>query len=102
MFSISIANYWSHFQCYSYSGRMNHLNSRLLVALLDLAQSDLPASVQALAVSLGITRREAANALSDLDRQGLIRAETMRLTFLGLAYAARLRQSRPVRTVAAA
>lgn len=81
---------------------MNHLNNRLLVALLDFAQADHPASVNALAVTLGITRRAAANALSDLDRQGLVRAETMRLTFLGLAHAARHRGTRQVRTVAAA
>ena len=70
---------------------MEHLNKELLIALLDLAQNDVPASVAVLARRLGASRAEVARGLNSLDERGLVRAETMRLTFFGLAHAASLR-----------
>jgi Mn-dependent DtxR family transcriptional regulator len=72
---------------------MTHLNKQVLIALLDLAQGDVHASVQAVALSLGCSRPAAANALSDLARRGLVRPDTVRLTMVGLLHAAGLRQS---------
>jgi Mn-dependent DtxR family transcriptional regulator len=72
---------------------MTHLNKQVLIALLDLAQSDVHASVEAVALSLGCSRREVANALNDLAGRGLVRPETVRLTMIGLVYASGLRQS---------
>lgn len=71
---------------------MEQLNKKLLIALLDLAQSDVPASVQSLAEHLGATRREVAEGLSALDQAGLVRAEKIRLTMVGLVRAAGLRE----------
>lgn len=73
---------------------MEQLNKSVLVALFDLAQLDAAASVQTLAARLGVTRREVADSLSALDRQGLVRAEKVRLTMMGLVRAASLRQKR--------
>lgn len=70
---------------------METLNKKILVTLFELASSDERASVQELAVRLGQTRREVAEAVSELDRLGLVRAETIRLTFLGLTRALGLR-----------
>jgi len=71
---------------------MAHLNKQVLVALLDLAQGDVHASVQALALAVGASRREVASALNDLAQQGLVRPETVRLTLVGLMHAAGLRE----------
>lgn len=70
---------------------MDTLNKRILIVLLDAAQSNERATVQFLADRLGVTRRKAAEAVSDLDRLGLVRAETIRLSFLGLTEALGLR-----------
>ena len=79
---------------------MTHLNKQVLIALLDLAQADVHASVQALALSLGSSRREVASALNELAHLGLVRPETVRLTLVGLMHAAGLRE-RCRQTVAA-
>lgn len=79
---------------------MTHLNKQVLIALLDLAQADVHASVQAVALSLGCSRQEVATALNDLACRGLVRPETVRLTLVGLLHAAGLRQSQR-QTVAA-
>ncbi len=70
---------------------METLNKKLLMTLLDLAQSDVPASVQGLALELGLSRREVAEDLNLLAEEGLVRAETCRLTFVGLMHATGLR-----------
>jgi len=67
---------------------METLNKNILIALLDCAQNDLPASVQVLAQELGVSRREVADALNGLVLEGLVRGETCRLTFVGLMHAA--------------
>lgn len=66
---------------------MDTLNKGILIALLDAAQADEKASIQYLAERLGSTRTEIANAVSQLDRLGLVRVETVRLSFLGLTEA---------------
>lgn len=80
---------------------MTHLNKKLLVALIELAQSDTSASVQMLAHALGVSRKEVACALDELGELGLVRPETVRLTFVGLMHASGLR-SRMHRSSAAA
>jgi Mn-dependent DtxR family transcriptional regulator len=70
---------------------METLNKRILVTLFELASSDERASIQELATRLGQTRRAIAEAVSELDRLGLVRAETVRLTFVGLTRALGLR-----------
>jgi Mn-dependent DtxR family transcriptional regulator len=75
---------------------MDTLNKELLLALFDLSQLDASASVQRLADDLGRSRRAIADALDDLARAGFVRAETVRLTFLGLAIATKLRSRRRV------
>ncbi len=70
---------------------MDTLNKGILIALLDAAQSDERASIQYLSDRLGRTRAEVAQAVSELDRLGLVRAETVRLSFLGLTGALGLR-----------
>jgi Mn-dependent DtxR family transcriptional regulator len=79
---------------------MAHLNESLLLALFDCARADERASVQSVALRLGLSRREVAVGLNQLDQLGLVRAATIRLTFLGLAKAAGL-VSRQRTTVAA-
>lgn len=66
---------------------MTYLNKLLLRTLLDLAQNDVRASVTVLSQATGHSRREVADALNALDQLGLVRAERVRLTFLGLAKA---------------
>lgn len=73
------------------SGMDKH-SQQLLVALFDLAQLDTPASVQALAARLGRSRREVACTLNTLDGLGLVRAEKVRLTLVGLMKASGLRE----------
>lgn len=80
---------------------MNTLNKKVLVALLDLAQMDLPASVQVIAIHLGISRKEAASALNELSELTLVRAETVRLTFVGLMKASGLRHQQQQKSRAA-
>ena len=70
---------------------MTHLNKSLLVALLDLAQSDVSASVNVLALCIGASRKEVACGLNELDQLGLVRGEKIRLTFVGLMKASGLR-----------
>jgi Mn-dependent DtxR family transcriptional regulator len=66
----------------------------LLIALLDLAENDIPASAGALATRVGDLRpTEVAEALLVLERRGLVDAGRARLTFAGLAVAASLRAS---------
>ena len=72
---------------------METLNKNLLIALLDLAQSDTPASVQALSQYLQLSRRQVADELDLLAKEGLVRAETCRLTFVGLMHATGLRSA---------
>lgn len=72
---------------------MDTLNKRILIILLDAAQSGERASVQFLADRLGVSRTAVADAFSVLDQAGLVRAETIRLTFLGLTEALGLRAS---------
>jgi len=71
---------------------MTHLNKQVLIALLDLAQGDVQASVQSIAVAVGGSRREVAGALDDLARAGLVRPQKVRLTLVGLMHASGLRQ----------
>lgn len=71
---------------------MTHLNKQVLVALLDLAQGDVRASVQTVAAATGHGRPEVATALNELARLGLVRPETIRLTIVGLMHAAGLRE----------
>jgi len=71
---------------------MTHLNKQVLIALLDLAQGDVRASVQALSIAVGCSRQEAATALNELAVRGLVRPETVRLTMLGLMHACGLRE----------
>lgn len=66
---------------------METLNKNILIALLNLAQNDVRASVQLLAHELRVSRREIADALNVLAADGLIRGETCRLTFVGLMQA---------------
>jgi len=66
---------------------METLNKHILMTLLNLAHSDVPASVQRLATELGLSRREIADELDVLASEGLVRAETCRLTFVGLMHA---------------
>ena len=67
---------------------MQTLNKNILIALLDCAQNDVPASVQVLAREVGASRREVADVLNHLIAEGLVRGETCRLTFVGLMHAA--------------
>jgi len=71
---------------------MTHLNKQVLIALLDLAQGDVRASVQSIAVATGQPRPAVATALNELAQLGLVRAETIRLTLVGLMRASGLRQ----------
>jgi Mn-dependent DtxR family transcriptional regulator len=84
---------------------METLNKQLLVALFDLAQSDAPANVQALALLLNVSRAEVAGGLNQLAMEGLVCPETIRLTFFGLMHAtgvkARQDRQRASRSVAA-
>jgi Mn-dependent DtxR family transcriptional regulator len=73
---------------------METLNSILLVTLLEMAQNDEPASVSRLARELDLTRAEVATRLNQLSKLGLVRAETIRLTFVGLMRATGLRARR--------
>jgi Mn-dependent DtxR family transcriptional regulator len=70
---------------------LTRLQARLLVALLDSAQADLPASVGSLARQLGIRLGVAANQLAALDELGLVHAGRIRLSMAGLVVAARAR-----------
>jgi Mn-dependent DtxR family transcriptional regulator len=80
---------------------MNHLNKKTLIALFDLAQADVPASVQSLATHLGHSRKEVASCLDELGRLGLVRPETVRLTLVGLMKASGLRSRRVSQSAAA-
>jgi len=73
---------------------MKTLNKKVLVSLFELAQADVPASVQEVATCLNMSRREAAIALNSLVQLGLVRAETLRLTFPGLMKAVGLASRR--------
>jgi len=70
---------------------METLNKRILVALLDMAQNDIPASVNMLSLELGETRARVADCLNHLALEDLVNPETMRLTFVGLMHATGLR-----------
>lgn len=81
---------------------METLNKTLLIALLDLAQNDVPASVARLANELDVAPAQVAGGLNHLAEAGLVRPETIRLTILGLMRAAGLRGAmQAVREVAA-
>jgi Mn-dependent DtxR family transcriptional regulator len=73
---------------------MDTLNKDILVALFHAGSNDEAASVAWLARRLGVTRRRVACELDVLAEAGLIRAETIRLTFLGLTVAVQLAQKR--------
>jgi hypothetical protein len=73
---------------------METLNKLLLIALIDFAQSDVPANVQSLAGASGASRKEVATALNNLAKLGLVRPDTLRLTMVGLLHAAGLRSRR--------
>lgn len=70
---------------------METLNNTILVTLLDLAQNDVHANVARLASELGVTRAQVAIGLNQLAEEGLVRPETVRLSFVGLMKAAGLR-----------
>ena len=70
---------------------MNTLNKDVLVSLLELAQADTLANVQVLSDTLNVSRAQMATALNELAIEGLIRPETIRLTFVGLMCASGLR-----------
>ncbi len=72
---------------------MNTLNRRLLVTLLDFAQTDVRASVAHLAFEMHLPRRTVANGLNRLAQRGLIDPGACRLTMVGLVAAASLRAS---------
>lgn len=72
---------------------METLNKNILIALLDMAQNDRRASVQELAQELGLTRRQVADELNVLAREGLVNAELCRLSFVGLMFATGLRSA---------
>jgi Mn-dependent DtxR family transcriptional regulator len=69
----------------------------VLVALLELARANLPASVDRIAGRLGISHDEVRDALDRLDDDGLADAMRARLTLRGLAVASRLAERREVR-----
>lgn len=73
---------------------METLNSSILIALLNLAQSDRAANVQVLALELDVSRARIAHGLNELACEGLVEAETIRLTFVGLMHASGLRARR--------
>lgn len=62
----------------------------VLRGLYELAQLDRVADAGLLAHALGIPTLHVVRALLVLDAQGLVRADRVRLTLLGLATAARL------------
>lgn len=70
---------------------LTRLQARLLVALLESAQADEPASVGALARRLGVRLAVVANQLAALDDLGLVHAGRIRLSMAGLVIAARAR-----------
>ncbi len=70
---------------------MTTLNKDIVVTLLNLAQADQHASVHVLAEKLGLSRAEIATSLNELALEGLIRPETIRLTFVGLMFASGMR-----------
>ncbi len=70
---------------------METLNNTLLITLLDFAQNDIHASVARLAKELSVTRAQVAIGLNQLAEDGLVRPDTVRLTFVGLMKAAGLR-----------
>jgi Mn-dependent DtxR family transcriptional regulator len=79
----------------------NSLLARLLVTMLDQAQLSRPPGRTRLAALLGWDLSEIDRALSDLDRQGLVDAARVRLTFPGLTVASSARAAIASRTLAA-
>ena len=76
---------------------MDSLNKDILVALFHAGSNDERPSVTWLARRLGATRRRVACELDVLAEAGLVRAETIRLTFVGLTVAVQLSQKRAKR-----
>jgi predicted transcriptional regulator len=62
--------------------------STVLHTLLSLARADIPATVRRLAAELGRPAAEVERDLAQLARRGLVDAERVRLTFVGLMHAA--------------
>ena len=69
---------------------MHHARTQslLLRCLLDLARADAPATVRRLAAELGRAPADVERDLVLLARRGLVDADRVRLTFLGLMHAA--------------
>lgn len=63
---------------------------RVLRGLYELAQLDRPADAGLLARAVGVPALLVVRTLLVLDARGLVRADRLRLTLLGLACAARL------------
>jgi DNA-binding Lrp family transcriptional regulator len=64
--------------------------ARTLRALFELGRLDCSATASALAAALGLRATEVARALIALEQRGLVRADHVRLTLLGLGVATRL------------
>jgi DNA-binding IclR family transcriptional regulator len=62
--------------------------SSLLHTLLCLARADVPATARRLAAELGLPPAEVERDLALLARRGLVDADRVRLTFVGLMHAA--------------
>lgn len=67
---------------------LNHPDSQLLAALLDLGRADVPATAIRLAARLDRSPDGVRADLRRLDADGYADASRCRLTFLGLAVAA--------------
>jgi DNA-binding IclR family transcriptional regulator len=69
---------------------LDPLARRVLRALYELAELDCPADAGSVARAVGLSAADATRVLLALDARGLVRAEHVRLTLLGLAHAARV------------
>jgi hypothetical protein len=69
------------------AARLDPLAARVLRALFELAQLDCPADAGLLARALGLRASHAARILLELDAEGLVTAERVRLTMKGLCQA---------------
>ena len=69
---------------------MDPITQQTLYALFCLSRDTRHISAASLAAVLGITPTQAASALVELERKGLVDASRARLTMLGLAAAARI------------
>ena len=66
---------------------MNHAQRNLLRALYEMASEDRAADLPSLAGRLGISCTKTIGLLDGLERAGLVDAERVRLTLVGLSIA---------------